>query len=234
MKAHRACHVKTVDLKLPSGLCIRDAVATLQAKFVEWPWEKYDGDPPCDPDMIVAADIDRANRLARADRKVYEPLMDKCGPTIRDLLARLPKAPLEEADFDAARAAIVELFDLFLGMKHVGLARATKLLYPFRPSFLAVMDSLLENYYWWATSIRDEARFRQLERAFRDSKGQYVFELLSLLRDDIRGAKDDIDSVIRGCSGLPYATVPRIRVVESLIWYYYARGRIVPEKGTVL
>ena len=70
----------------------------------------------------------------------YEATMATHGHDIRRLLAQLPRTPLEDADLSVVRPAVVELFDLLLNIDRVGLAGATKWLYPFRPRFLAVLD----------------------------------------------------------------------------------------------
>jgi hypothetical protein len=54
---------------------------------------------------------------------------------------------------------------------------ATKLLSPLRPSLLPVVDSIVDQYYWFASAIRDERSFRRLESA--ESWGGYLVELLS-------------------------------------------------------
>jgi hypothetical protein len=216
-----------IDLRLPSGICFHDPAGMLKAKFAQWPWERYDDAPPLDANVVTKADIDRVYQLgARTSRAVYERLIDVHGVAITGYLESIPATPLEDVDLDTIRGPIVELFDLVLGVKSVKLAAATKLLYPFRPALFAVLDSVVDYYYWYATSIRDERHFRRLQSA---GWGTYVFELLSLLQVDVRGAQSGIDRVLAACAGQPYAKASRVRVVESLLWYYYARGgRLLP------
>ena len=113
------------------------------------------------------------------------------------------------------------LFDLLLNTKFIKLAGATKLVSPFRPRLIPVIDSVVENYYWFATSITDKESFRRLKQAA--GWGEYVLVLLELIQRDVRGARTQIDRVRRACGNMPYARASRVRIVESLLWYYYAR-----------
>ncbi len=61
------------------------------------------------------------------------------------LLAQLPKAALEDVDLHTIRAPLVGLIDLVAG-KDINISRATKILYPFRPALLAVLDSVVDYY----------------------------------------------------------------------------------------
>jgi hypothetical protein len=198
----------------------------LRDKFAQWPWSKYDADLPADPDVVTPADVERANRLgARLSYAVWKRLVGTKGPAINALLAQLPKAALEEVDLDAIRRPVVGLFDLVIE-KDISISRASKILYPFRPALLAVLDSVVEYYYWYATSIADEPRFRRLQQA---SWGEYVFELLALMRDDIVAARASLDAVRAAIAGEPFESASRVRIVESLIWWYYAReGSALP------
>jgi hypothetical protein len=172
--------------------------------------------------------VDRVYQLgARTPRAAYEALLQSKGRQINRHLKGLPLTPLEDADLDAVKDHIVGVFDLVLGSKYIKLAGATKLLYPFRPALLAVLDSVVENYYWYATSIGDEASFRRLEAA--NTWGEYVLELLRLLREDVFAARKQIDDVLAANAGEDFAGASRVRVVESLIWAYYARGGLHPD-----
>jgi Family of unknown function (DUF6308) len=217
-------------LQLRSGLRLPDATAMLRAKFAQWPWSKYDGDVLANLDQVTAADVERANRLgARLSYAVWKHLVARNGPAMNALLAQLPKAALEDVALDAIRSPLVGLIDL-VTEKDVNISRATKILYPFRPALLAVLDSVVEYYYWYSTSIADEARFRRLQSAA--SKGSYAFELLTLLRDDIVSARSALDAIRADIAGEPYASASRVRIVESLIWWYYARaGTALPPGG---
>lgn len=90
---------------------------------------------------------------------------------------------------------LVQLFDAALSVRGIKLAGATKLLSRLRPAFVPVIDSIVETYYWYATSIRDTHRFRQLEA--EESWGRYVFILLDLIRDDVRGSLPSIHAIQR-------------------------------------
>lgn len=214
------------ELRLRSGLHFADPTGMLRAKFAQWPWSKYDGDLPADPDAVTATDVERANRLgARLSYAVWNRLVSSKGQAINALLVQLPKAALEDVDLDAIRGPLIGLFDLVIE-KDISISRATKILYPFRPALLAVLDSVVEYYYWYATSIADEARFRRLQRA---TWGEYAFELLALMRDDIVSARGALDAVRAAVAGEPFANASRVRIVESLIWWYYAReGSALP------
>ncbi len=214
------------ELRLLSGLRFADPAGMLRAKFAQWPWSKYDGDLPATPDRVTVADVERANRLgARLSYAVWKRLVGTKGPAINALLAQLPKSALEDVDLDAIRGPLVGLFDLVIE-KDISISRATKILFPFRPALLAVLDSVVEYYYWYATSIANEARFRRLQRA---SWGEYAFELLGLIRDDIISARDALDAVRASLAGEPFASASRVRIVESLIWWYFAReGSALP------
>lgn len=215
------------ELRLGSGLRFADPAGMLRAKFAQWPWSKYDGDLPRDPDVVTATDVERANRLgARLSPAVWARVVASKGSGISALLAELPKAALEDVDLDTIRSPVVGLFDLVI-QKDLSISRATKILYPFRPALLAVVDSAVEYYYWYATSIANEVRFRRLQGA--KSWGVYAFELLALIREDIVSARDTLDVVRASVAGEPFANASRVRIIESLIWWYYAReGSTLP------
>ncbi len=213
---------EAVTVRLASGLVIDDATTKLRAKFKQWPWERYDGCFRANPKRVTVGDIDRVYQLgARAARAAYRELIRKHRRELNALLAQIPQKALENANLDAARGPVVKLFDLVMSQPGIKLANGTKFLYPFRPRFLAVIDSIVENYYWYATPVRNEQRFRQLQATKRG--GAYVFELLRLLQEDVRSCRHEIDAVLKQCAAEPFAKAPRVRVVESLIWHYYAR-----------
>jgi hypothetical protein len=80
----------------------------------------------------------------------------------------------------------------------------------------------VDHYYWFASSIRDERSFRRLESA--KGWGGYLVELLSLVRADVRAARGQIDRLRYACTGKPYSSASRVRLLEALIWFYYARA----------
>jgi len=102
------------------------------------------------------------------------------------------------------------------------MAGATKLLYPFRPSLFPVIDSIVDRYYWYATSINDWDAFRKLSAI--EGWGEYIFELLRLMQADVDAVRSEIDQVLDACSGHVFSKASRVRVLESLIWHYYARA----------
>jgi hypothetical protein len=217
----------SINLKLPSGLCLRNAPIMLHKKFEQWPYERYDGDFPANPNVIGEADIERVYQLgARTPKQAYRSLCHSEGARLTLLLRKLPGgARIESTNLDRHRDTLVELLDLTLSTKGIKLAGATKLLSPFRPGLIPVVDSVIEEYYWYATSIGDTARFRKLEASFKSgSWGEYIFEILKLMKDDVRRARADIDRVLTAARPAPYSNISRVRAVESLIWYYYARG----------
>ena len=62
----------TIDLHLPSGLVIRDAVSQLRAKFGQWSWDRYDGIPVADPNVITDHDLHLAFSGARARTNIAD------------------------------------------------------------------------------------------------------------------------------------------------------------------
>jgi hypothetical protein len=215
-----------IDIHLASGFVLRDAAARLQAKYRLWPWEQYDGVPVAHPSRVTDADIDCTYRLgSRTPRYSYVDLVGKHGKAISKYLRAIPlDRALEDDHLDLARLrpTLVDLFNLMTSVPRIKLAAATKLLHRHRPGILAVIDSVVADYYWFATSIRDEAAFRRLERA--DSLGERIATYLELLREDVRGARRQIDRARAACAGFPFAHASRVRIVESLIWHYYAGG----------
>lgn len=200
----------------------------LRAKFNEWAYEKYDGHRPDDPDCPGLKDIDVVYQLgARSSKQAYQHLLQKRRHAIRAALKRLPcSRALESCSLKVIRSPFMDLIDLLCDAKGIKLAGATKLLALFRPSIIPVMDSVVDCYYWYATSIADVPRFRALVR--HATWGAYAFELLCLMREDIRGAKVSLDKILVEVRNEPFGGISRLRVLESLIWYHYARGDAPP------
>src|SRR5256885_17080614 len=97
-----------IDITLPSGICFHGAVGMLKAKFAQWPWERYDADPPLNPNAVTKADIDRVYQLgARTSRAAYEHLIDVHEDPIAGYLKSIPAGQLENIDLEAIRAQIV-------------------------------------------------------------------------------------------------------------------------------
>lgn len=196
-----------IDIQLPSGLLLRDAVAMLRAKFGQWPWGRFDGIPLADPHVISEADVEASFRGARARSNVncsaYKAAFRKRQAEISDLLRAIPAdVSLEDADLSQLRAPIVQLYDCLMAMKGVKLANATKVTHRHRPRPLPVIDSALDYYYWYATSIRNEDRWLQLRRVV--GWGEYAFALLSLFREDLCAVTGQIDRVRQAVQGTPF------------------------------
>ena len=218
-----------VDIQLRSGLLLKNAAGMLIKKFEQWPWKNYDGDRPRDPNVIDSQDIKRVYQLGSRTRgSAYVELLQTHGETLSLCLKAIPtKVALENEEFSSVKEPLVELFDVVLSAKYVKMAGATKLLYPFRPLLIPVIDSVVESYYWYATSIHEMKTFRKLEKAYRQRDrgyGEYVFEILCLMKNDLEGAREAIDKVLGACEDQDFARASRVRVLESLIWYYYARA----------
>jgi hypothetical protein len=212
-----------VTIELPSGLVLRDAVALLRQKFQQWPWDRFDGVPLADPNIISDDDVDVSFRGARArsnvNRIAYKAAFRERQQEITGLLRAIPAdVALEDADLDQLRTPVVRLYGCLMAMRSVKLANATKATYRHRPRLLPVIDSALNDYYWYATSIRDEARWLPLHRM---GWGEYAFAVLSLFRDDLCAVVTPIDQVRRAIGGTPFAGISRVRLLEALIWYYY-------------
>lgn len=74
--------------------------------------------------------------------------------------------------------------------------------------------------------MHDEPRFRSLQRSVGPQQiatGDYVFQLLELMREDVRASRDELDAALAACRPEPYASASRVRALESLLWLYYAR-----------
>jgi hypothetical protein len=223
----------SISLQLYSGLRIVDADEMLKRKFSDSPWEKYDGDAPADANVINPdTDIDRLYQLGvRTARLLIKNMVVKHSAELTSCLQQLPtNQSLEDINLSQYKKPITTLFDIVLGSKGIKLATGTKLLYPFRPHLLPVIDSLLENYYWYAISIKVESIFRELGNI--DDWGSYTFCLIELLQKDLIAVKNDIDRILASLSHESFSRASRMRVLESLIWYYYARegGNLMDEE----
>jgi Family of unknown function (DUF6308) len=213
-----------IDIRLPSGLLLRDAAAMLRAKFRQWSWHRLDGIPLADPHVITDTDVDASFRGARArtsiNRVSYKAAFRKKQEQISGLLRSIPAdIGLEDADLNRLRAPIVGLYDSLMAMKGVKLANATKVTYRHRPRLLPIIDSALEYYYWYAISICNEDRWLQLRRVV--GWGDYAFALLSLFREDLCAVIGQVDQVREAVRDSPFASISRVRVLEALIWHYY-------------
>ncbi|MCK9463070.1 MAG: DUF6308 family protein [Proteobacteria bacterium] len=217
----------TIDIRLRSGLIFRDADRMLIEKFGEWPWGRYDGDPPKDPNVIdPVADVDRVYQLGmRSPKQAYHDLIQTHGKAITSCLRRLPaEQTLEETDLNAIRAPLIKLYGIVAGTPRVRIAGATKLLHPFRPQLLPVIDSFICGYYKYAAPISDEPAFHRLWTAEKNGDyGTEIFELMYLMREDIRGAAEQFAAVRAACRDAPFSAASNVRLLDSLIWYYFAR-----------
>ena len=188
----------TIEIKLQSGLVFRGADRMLIKKFDkdEWPWERYDRYRPKNPNVIDPdIDVDRVYQLGmRSQKKAYHGLLQDHGQTISACLRQIPtEQTLEEVDLYAIRAPLIDLFDIVAGTPHVRIAGATKLLHPFRPALLPVIDSYIREYYKYAAPISDEPAFRRLWTAEKNGNyGAEIFELMCLMQADVQGAAKPI------------------------------------------
>lgn len=212
-----------MQIILKSGLTFNNSEEMLKRKFEAWPWENYDGNRPLDSNSITDADIHRVYRLGSRTRYVaYQTLISKSGMEINAILKDIPNTPLEDIDVTSVEANLRKLFDLILSHKYIKLAGATKLIHPFRPALIPVLDSVVAQYYFYATSLSNEVRFRSLK--LHNGWGSYILDLMSLIQEDVLPIRSQIDEILSKAAGEPYHMASRIRVVESLIWFYYARG----------
>lgn len=213
-----------VHIQLPSGLLIQDAVAMLRAKFNQWPWGRFDGVLLADLHVITDDDVEISFSGARArsniTRRAYKAAFRQRQPEISAFLRAIPAdMALEDVDLNQLRIPIVNLYDCLMAMRGVKLANATKVTHRHRPQLLPVIDSALDCYYWYATSISNEDRWLQLRRVV--GWGEYAFALLSLFREDLCAVVSHIDQVRQAVQGAPFGGISRVRTLEALIWYYY-------------
>ena len=217
----------TIEIRLRSGLVFRDADRMLVEKFGEWAWGHYDGDPPKDPNAIdPVADVDRVFQLGmRSPKKTYHDLINVHGEAITASLRQIPTGKtLEETDLYAIRAPLIKLYGIVAGTPSVRIAGATKLLHPFRPLLLPVIDSYICEYYKYAAPISDEAAFKRLWTAEKNGDyGAEIFELMCLMRADVQGAAKQFAAVRAACRDKAYSAASNVRLLDSLIWYYFAR-----------
>jgi hypothetical protein len=212
-----------IDIQVPSGLLLRDAVGMLGRKFGQWPWARFDGIPLADQHVVTDADVDASFSGDRArsnvNRNDYKAAFREHQAEISELLRAIPAdVCLEDADLDQPGIPIVSLYDCLMAMKGVKLANATKVTHRHRPRLLPVIDSALDNYYWYATSMRNGNRWLQIRDV---GWGEYALALLSLFREDLRAVVGQIDRVRQAVKGTPFAGISRVRTLEALIWYYY-------------
>jgi hypothetical protein len=216
-----------IDIHLPSGLMLRDAVGMLTAKFRQWDWDRYDGNRVRDPQTVTGEDVEISFSGAKARTSVnhvdYKENIAKRQDELSEFLKEIPVGVAIEGDgdtLDALRKPIVGLYDCLTAIPGVGLANATKLTHRHRPAFFVLLDSAIRKYYWSSTSIRDEERFLRLKRL---GWGEYAFALLELFREDLCAVEvmDKIDQVRDAVREQRFASISRARLLESLIWYYY-------------
>jgi hypothetical protein len=217
----------TIDLQLPSGLRLRNAVAMLAAKFAIWPWYVYDGVPLVDPDLVSDDDVDTSFQIGartsvkRADyRSRVGAIREVTGQFLR-LIPRDARLDAPTLDFDAMRAPVVGLFDTMTGVAGMKLGNASKIVHRHRPAFLPILDSVVRNYYWFAISLHDEDQFLHLSGP-TVGWGEYAFSLMGWLRHDLLAVEPQLSDLRRAISDTPYSGASAMRILESLIWYYYA------------
>ena len=216
-----------IDIRLPSGLHLRDVGGMLRRKFDMWPWGNYDGLVVNDPFAITDNDVDISfsgiGARSSVNRDVYKAQIREKLAELNTFLREIPsETMLEDLDLAEVRGPIVGLIDCLTDLKGVKIANATKITHRHRPGLLPIVDSVLENYYKYAISIRDECRFQDLKRARTQSWGMYYLAILDQIREDIRATTDQLDQLRQEIAGTEYAGASRLRILESLIWYYYA------------
>lgn len=216
-----------IKIELFSGLKLNDAEFMIRKKFDKLPWPNYDGDIPSDSNHIDSNnDVGRIYKMGvRTSRDSIKEAINKSSSELDKYLREIPQnIAIEDCDLKKYREPIISLYRLLMQTDGIKLAVATKLIYPFRPFLLPVIDSILEEYYWYAISIRDEAAFRRLEEQYSISWESYAFEIILLIQRDVISVKEQVDLLLRACSNSDFSQCSRMRIVESLIWFYYQRA----------
>jgi hypothetical protein len=213
------------ELRLKSGLRIGNPTELLRSKFREYPFANWDTWKPSDPHRISFEDAKMAHKLGgRSSDAAYVKWIRQRGAEMSEALKGIPpRAALEDVDLGGRIGVrLRSLFDAALAVKGIKMAGATKVLALFRPRLLPVIDSVVDNYYWYSTSVRDTPRFRKLQQ--HKTWGEYVLEVLRLIQEDVSSASRRIDAIRSAACDEPWTKASRVRIVESAIWYYYARG----------
>lgn len=225
MSAARPPQYPRIDLQLPSGLHLRDAAAMLAAKFAMWPWYVYDGVPVVDPyvvsddDVVTSFQIGARTNVNRVD---YRSSIGAIRERMSGFLRAIPRdARLDSPglDLDAVREPIIGLFDCMTGIAGMKLGNASKIVHRHRPALLPILDSVVRDYYWFAISLNDEGLFLRLARM---GWGEYAFTLMSQLRQDLLAVEPQLGVLRRAVTGTTFTGASAMRILESLIWYYYA------------
>jgi len=219
----------SIDIRLPSGLLLRDAPRMLRDKFNLWPWSRYDGIALADPFRITDQDVDASFSIGARNaikREEYKRGIHAVHDELTRFLQKIPPdSALENPNLDmhAMREPIVGLLNCLTGVSGAKLANATKILHRFRPKLLPVIDSVLQNYYWYAISMKDEARFIELTRSWKGAQGgEYAYLLMQLFRDDLCAVMPQLLEVRDAVERTAFAAASPVRILEGLIWYYYA------------
>jgi len=122
-------------------------------------------------------------------------------------------------DMSALREPIVGLLDCLTAIRGVKLVNATKTIHRHRPRLLPVLDSVIEKYYWFDASIRNKDLFLAFQHM---TWGEYGYALIELIRGDLLLVSTQIDQLREAVRGTDFAGASSLRILESLIWYYYA------------
>jgi hypothetical protein len=227
--------IPVIDIRLSSGLFLRDSARKLVEKFQQWPWDRYDGIPVKDTNRISDEDIEVSfsglGARSPINRDKYKGQFRDAAERISEFLRAIPDdVAIEDERFMQVnlQESVIGLFDCLTNLEGVKLANASKAVCRHRKLLFPVLDSFVRDYYWFACSIRDEKRFRELQSLFSSGKingkyGKYVFALLELFREDLCAAKEEIDRVREVVREYPFSEATRARILESMIWYYYAR-----------
>jgi hypothetical protein len=197
----------------------------LAANFGQWPWDRYDALPLADPDAVSDADVDAAfdirarNNVNRAEfRQRVADVRDELGVFLREIPVN---ASLSDPGLDLAaiRPAVVGLLDRMTRVGGMKLANATKIVFRHRPRLLPILDSVVRDYYGFSISLRDEELFLRIGTM---GWGDYAFVLMEEMRRDLLAVGDQLARVRTALSGTSYAGMSDLRMLESLVWYYYA------------
>lgn len=197
----------------------------LAAKFGLWPWDRYDGLPLADPNAVSDADVDAAfnirarNSVNRAEfRQRVADVRDELSVFLREIPVNTSLADAG-LDLAAIRPAVVGLLDRMTRVGGMKLANATKIVFRHRPRLLPILDSVVRDYYWFGISLRDEKLFLRIGTM---GWGDYAFVLMEAMRRDLLAVGDQLARVRTALSETSYAGISDLRMLESLVWYYYA------------
>ena len=85
---------------------------------------------------------------------------------------------------------------------------------------MPIIDSVVRDYYWFGISLRDEELFLRIGTM---GWGDYAFVLMEEMRRDLLAVGDQLARVRTALAGTSHADISDLRMLESLVWYHYAR-----------